>query len=141
MIPFLAIYAKGGESMSPKQKDRTTTHLKNSGFQLVLILERVFQMVWFSNWYLIMFKRGESSIFKINILKPSWTLRGDFIEEEFCLSQRKSIFETKGENFKSWKCFAKSYSFTFDYLQKNFEKDLQKNLQKQNMWCKRGPKC
>jgi hypothetical protein len=25
MILFLAIYAKGGESMSPKQKDRTTT--------------------------------------------------------------------------------------------------------------------
>jgi hypothetical protein len=25
MIPFLAIYAEGGESMSPKQKDRTTT--------------------------------------------------------------------------------------------------------------------
>jgi hypothetical protein len=25
MIPFLAIHAKGGESMSPKQKDRTTT--------------------------------------------------------------------------------------------------------------------
>jgi hypothetical protein len=29
MIPFLAIYAKGGESMSPKQKDRTTTNFKN----------------------------------------------------------------------------------------------------------------
>jgi hypothetical protein len=27
--PFLAIYAKGGESMSPKQKDRTTTNFKN----------------------------------------------------------------------------------------------------------------
>jgi hypothetical protein len=25
MTPFLAIYAKGGESMSLKQKDRTTT--------------------------------------------------------------------------------------------------------------------
>jgi hypothetical protein len=25
MIPFLAIHAKGGENMSPKQKDRTTT--------------------------------------------------------------------------------------------------------------------
>jgi hypothetical protein len=25
ITPFLAIYAKGGESMSPKQKDRTTT--------------------------------------------------------------------------------------------------------------------
>jgi hypothetical protein len=35
MIPFLAIYAKGGESMSPKQKDRTTTNLK----------------FWFFNWY------------------------------------------------------------------------------------------
>jgi hypothetical protein len=29
MIPFLAINAKGGESMSPKQKDRTTTNFKN----------------------------------------------------------------------------------------------------------------
>jgi hypothetical protein len=26
MIPFLVIHAKGGESMSPKQKDRTTTN-------------------------------------------------------------------------------------------------------------------
>jgi hypothetical protein len=25
MIPFLAIHAKGGENMSPKQKDRTIT--------------------------------------------------------------------------------------------------------------------
>jgi hypothetical protein len=29
MIPFLAIHAKGGESMSPKQKDRTTTYFSN----------------------------------------------------------------------------------------------------------------
>jgi hypothetical protein len=37
MIPFLAIYAKGGESMSPKQKDRTTTNFKNfKSFNLVL---------------------------------------------------------------------------------------------------------
>ena len=33
MIPFLAIYAKGGESMSPKQKDCTTTNFKNLVFQ------------------------------------------------------------------------------------------------------------
>jgi hypothetical protein len=26
--PFLAIHAKGGESISPKQKDRTTTHFQ-----------------------------------------------------------------------------------------------------------------
>jgi hypothetical protein len=30
--------------------------------------------------------------------------------------------------------------FTIDYLQKDFEKNFQKILQKQNMWCKRGPK-
>jgi hypothetical protein len=61
MNPFLAIYAKGGESMSPKQKDRTTTNFKKSFF----------------NWYDFQFgiflcsKRGESNIFKINILKTS----------------------------------------------------------------------
>jgi hypothetical protein len=31
--------------------------------------------------------------------------------------------------------------FSKSISQKDFEKDLQKNLQKQNMWCKRGPKC
>jgi hypothetical protein len=30
MIPFLAIHAKGGESMSPKQKDRTTTSISKT---------------------------------------------------------------------------------------------------------------
>jgi hypothetical protein len=32
--PFLAIHAKGGESISPKQKDRTTTYFKNVVFQI-----------------------------------------------------------------------------------------------------------
>jgi hypothetical protein len=47
MIPFLAIHAKGGESMSPKQKDRTTTNLKN------LVLSKSIY-----HWYPIVFKRG-----------------------------------------------------------------------------------
>jgi hypothetical protein len=41
--PFLAIHAKGGESISPKQKDRTTTNFKNVFFQMVL--KQVFQLV------------------------------------------------------------------------------------------------
>jgi hypothetical protein len=49
MIPFLAIYAKGGESKSPKQKDCTTTNYKNFAFSS-------FQKN-FINWYLIVFKR------------------------------------------------------------------------------------
>jgi hypothetical protein len=55
MIPFLAIHAKGGENMSPKQKDRTTT----------LILTYVFQLV--ENFKIGIFlcsKGGASSIFK-----------------------------------------------------------------------------
>jgi hypothetical protein len=55
MIPFLAIHAKGGESMrSPKQKDRTTTNFK----QKLSFSKSIF------NWYPIVFKRGESSISK-----------------------------------------------------------------------------
>jgi hypothetical protein len=36
MIPFLAVHAKGGESMSPKQKDRTTTNFNQFQKNLVL---------------------------------------------------------------------------------------------------------
>ena len=134
MIPFLAIHAKGGESMSPKQKDRTTTNFK------ILIFQFGFKEV-FSNWYLTYdIISNWYTLFKINIKTLLNTKRRISLRGSFCLVKGKA-FETGGENFKSWKCFAKSYSFTFDYLQKNFEKDLQKNLQKQNMWCKRGPKC
>jgi hypothetical protein len=53
MIPFLAIHAKRGESMSPKQKDRTTTNSKNLVFQKV-----------FSIGILLCSKDEESSISK-----------------------------------------------------------------------------
>jgi hypothetical protein len=71
-------------------------------------------------------KKGESSIFKINILKP---LRGEFIKGEFCLVKGKA-FETGGENFKSCKCFSKSYSFTFDYIAKGLRKGFTKEFAK-----------
>jgi hypothetical protein len=45
--PFLAIHAKGGESISPKQKDRTTTNFKN----VVFCIKEVFQFDLISNWY------------------------------------------------------------------------------------------
>jgi hypothetical protein len=52
--PFLAIHAKGGESISRKQKDRTTTNFKNEVFQICikrkffkwyLIFDRIFELV------------------------------------------------------------------------------------------------
>jgi hypothetical protein len=51
MIPFLAIHAKGGESKSPKQKDRTTTNFKN----LVL---NIFQLVSYC------VQKGEKVVFQ-----------------------------------------------------------------------------
>jgi hypothetical protein len=43
MSLFLVINAKGGESMSPKQKDRTTTKLFKRSFQIGIL-------VFFKNW-------------------------------------------------------------------------------------------
>jgi hypothetical protein len=94
-------------------------------FQIGILLCSKGGKIVFQNWYIKTLLNTKRRI----------SFRGSF-----CLVKGKA-FETGGENFKSWKCFAKSYSFTFDYLQKTFEKDLQKNLQKQNKWCKRGPKC
>jgi hypothetical protein len=68
MIPFLAIHAKGGENMSPKQKDRTTT----------LFLTYDFQLVENFNWLkisklvsLCVLKREQVVFSKLDILKPS----------------------------------------------------------------------
>ena len=59
MIPFLAIHAKGGESKSPKQKDRTTTNFKNFVFSKNL-----------SIGILLCSKGGESSISKMIYQNP-----------------------------------------------------------------------
>ena len=80
-------------------------------------------MVWFSInkikiGILLCSKGGESVAFQIDISKTSWTLRGEFYLGGVLFKSKEKAFETGGENFKSWKCFAKSYSSTFDYLQK-----------------------
>jgi hypothetical protein len=81
------------------------------------------------NFKLISFcsKGRASNIFKIDILKPSWTLREKFIEGGFCLVKGKA-FQTRGEKFKTWKCLAKSYSFTFDYFAKGLWKGFTKRI-------------
>jgi hypothetical protein len=62
MSPFLAINAKGGEILSPKQKDRTTNFkfFRNNdlfGFHKSL----------FFNWYLVISNFFNRYIFKIGI--------------------------------------------------------------------------
>jgi hypothetical protein len=60
MIPFLAIHAKGGESKSPKQKDRTTTKFKNFVFSKKII-----------NWFSYCVQKGEKVVFQNDTSKPS----------------------------------------------------------------------
>jgi hypothetical protein len=74
-------------------------------------------------------KGEESSISKWYIktllnTKRRISFRGSFV------SVKEKAFDTGRENFKILKMFCKSYSFTFDYLQKNFKKDLQKEFAK-----------
>jgi hypothetical protein len=45
MIPFLAIHAKGGESKSPKQKDRTTTTTTN--FKNFVVFKEFYHLVFY----------------------------------------------------------------------------------------------
>jgi hypothetical protein len=60
--PFLAIYAKGGESIGPKQKDRTTTLiLKNK--------TNDFQLVYFKLVSYCVLKGEKVALSKIGILK------------------------------------------------------------------------
>jgi hypothetical protein len=62
--PFLAIHAKGGESMSPKQKDRTRT-------TTLIFKVNDLQLVNFKLVSLCVLK-GEQVLFsKLDILKPS----------------------------------------------------------------------
>jgi hypothetical protein len=46
MSPFLAINAKGGENISPKQKDRTTTNFKEVFKKKVFTNSSIFQLVF-----------------------------------------------------------------------------------------------
>jgi hypothetical protein len=107
---FWRLMPKGEKVLSPKQKDRTTTISKfhKCLFQLVfklawkwifkwyLIFNGIFESIF--NWYLTQFQ-SIKLVWKISIdiislylfQKPSWKLRGEFIQGKLLFSQRKSI--------------------------------------------------
>jgi hypothetical protein len=89
---FFAINAKGGEILSPKQKDHTTNFKNFQNDDLCLS----FQLVWY--FQLVYLKDGISKLvskYKFQ-LKPSWRLRGEFYSGGVLFSQRKSIWN-RGE--------------------------------------------
>jgi hypothetical protein len=148
--PFLAINAKGGESIKPKAKRTAPPPNFNCVSKILnwyisnrycfktsigILLWQPFQLVClfsigiykdkFSNWYL---------------LKPSWKLRGEFHSGEVLFSQIKSIWN-RGRNFQILKMLLAILLIHLWLFAEDFEKIFQKDLQKQNKWCKRGPKC
>jgi hypothetical protein len=61
------------------------------------------------------------------------SLRGSFVKsKEKHLKQGEKISNLENASFNV-------IHIPFDYLQKDFEKDFPKHLQKQNKWCKHGP--
>jgi hypothetical protein len=96
-------------------------------------------LVWFSNWYLIVFKKGKSSIFKINILKPSWTLRGGIYQGRVLFCQRKNIWN-RGRKFQILKMLCKILFIYFwlfaKELWKGFTKEFAKTKHVVQAWSK-----
>jgi hypothetical protein len=93
----LAIHAKGGESISPKQTDRTTTNFKIGSFSIKSLEMMNFQLVqsfnlvlkkYFQNWYLTCdIISNWYTLFKINIktllnTKRRISLRGSFVKSK-----------------------------------------------------------
>jgi hypothetical protein len=80
-------------------------------------------------------KRGESSIFKINILKPSWTLRGGIYQGGVLFSQRKSIWN-KGIEFQILKMLRKILFIYLWLFAKGFTKEFAKTKHVVQAWSK-----
>jgi hypothetical protein len=130
MIPFLAIHAKGGESMSPKQKDRTTTNFKNlvlskSIYQLVSYCVQKEEKISFSKMYI-----------KTLLNTKRWiSFRGSFVK-----SKEKHL--KQGEKISNLENALQTLiHLPLTICKRSLKWIYKKNLQKQNMWCKRGPKC
>jgi hypothetical protein len=127
MIPFLAIHAKGGESKSPKQKDRTTTNFKNLSVEYFQLISYCVQ------------KKREKVVFQNDISKPSWTLRGGFHLGGVLFSQRKSIWN-RGRKFQILEMLCKTlihYLWLFaKELWKGFTKEFAKTKHVVQTWSK-----
>jgi hypothetical protein len=82
---FWRLMPKGEKVSSPKQQDHTSTNFK------------IFKN--FSNWYLNVFWAC-SNWYLQKLVKPSWTLRGEFHSGGVLFSQRKSIWN-RGRIFQN----------------------------------------
>jgi hypothetical protein len=75
--PFLAIHAKGGESISPKQKGRTTTNFQNlKGLEMMIFSIGILFLIEFQNWFTLFKKLTSKTLLNS---KRRILLRGGFV--------------------------------------------------------------
>jgi hypothetical protein len=116
---------KGEKVLSPKQKDRTTIILKFSKLKEEIISIGISFSLKISIGIIsfgICFKKEKS------FQKPSWQLRGEFLQGELLLSLRKKYLK-QGKEFQILKMLLEIIFFWL--FAKEFEKTFPKDLQKQ----------
>jgi hypothetical protein len=131
MIPFFGDSCQKGGEMSPKQKDRTTTTkfknlvLSKSIYHLVSYCVQKGEKVVFQKWYI-----------KTLLNTKRWiSFRGSFVKsKEKHLKQREKISNLEN-------ALQTLIHLPLTICKRSLKWIYKKNLQKQNMWCKRGPKC
>jgi hypothetical protein len=97
-------------------------------------------MMNFSIDILLYSKGGESSIFKIGILKTLLNTKRRILLRGVLFSQRKSILK-QGEKISNLDNASQNLiHLPLTICKRPLKRIYKKNLQKQNMWCKLGPK-
>jgi hypothetical protein len=135
---FLAINAKGGESIRPKAKGSHHHYylkkFKTKGrnyFNCILVsLKLSINIISFG----ICFKNRN------HFKNPLDKLRGEFLQGELLFSQRKKHLK-QGEKFQILKMLLEIIFLYLWLFAKEFEKSLPKGFVKTNKWCKCGLKC
>jgi hypothetical protein len=115
----LTINAKGGQSFKPKAKGPHHHQIFKLCFKI----------------FIGIFQIGMCYLQLVSIKTLLKTKRRISNSRGVLFNVKGKAFETGGE------ISMQSYSYTFDYLQKTLKKNFQNDLQKQNKWCKSGPKC
>ena len=117
--------------MSPKQKDRTTT----TKFKNLVLSKSIYHFVSYC------VQKGEKGVFKNWYIKTLLNtkrripLRGSFVQ-----SKEKHL--KQGEKISNLENALQTLIHVpLTICKRSLKWICKKNLQKQNMWCKRGPKC
>ena len=110
--------------MSPKQKDRTTT----TKFKNLVLSKSIYHLVSYC------VQKGEKVETLLNTKR--WiSFRGSFVK-----SKKKHL--KQGEKISNLENALQTLiHLPLTICKRSLKWIYKKNLQKQNMWCKRGPKC